>query len=95
MEIIKTPVVVEKFGLAIRLIKDSCYKDRPYGVEFAPLYSGQPFKFKRIDFSCFGGGVGMSDSYFRTLKKAKEFFNDIINLSREEMLKKYPDIWVE
>ena len=91
---IRTPTIVDKFGIAIRVIKDKIYPDKPFGVEFSPL-SDDGKTFYEDDFTCFGGSVGMSDSYFETEEKALEFFNDIVFKTREEMLEKYPDIWVE
>lgn len=93
MRILKKPIKVEKFGIAIRIITNKIYKDKPYGVEFAPLYVDEKkFDFKRCEFGCFGGSVGI---YFKTFKEARRFFNDIISLNKEEMLEKYPNIWVE
>ncbi|GAG86979.1 unnamed protein product [marine sediment metagenome] len=96
--------IVEKFGIRIRLVKYEKDKKEvwqetelsnidkePYWVEQVLLtYGIQP---KHDEWGVFGGGPGMGDSAFKTLKEAEEFYGSILKLSDEEMTKKYPNIW--
>jgi len=94
--ILTKSVIVKKFGIAIRLITDKTYSDRPFCVEYSPLTADSTsIIYIEDSFTCFGGSVGMSDSYFKTLEQAQEFFNDIIHQDKDFMLKKYPKLWVE
>jgi len=107
-KLIKGPVKVEKFGIAIRLIRlnpvkakvsetfRECIVKRPFFVEFAPLSTDGTYATGGdCLWTIFGGSVGFSESTFPTLEKATEFFEDVLKLSSSEMVKKYPTLWVE
>lgn len=79
--------IVNKFGLVIRLVK---YSNASYEVLHTPLYTDGTFD---DEFYVFGGGVGMSCSSFTDYRQADTFYYDVINLTSEEMLNKYPYIW--
>lgn len=92
MDVIIDDTVVEKYGLAIRMVKGTTEKF-PYSVQYAPLYNDDTYN--KEEFTLFGESVGYSTSEFETEEKAKEFFNDILNLNKEQLSNKYPNIWVE
>ncbi len=92
--ILRQPTKVERFGIAIRLVDYGEHeKYRRYYVEFAPLNSDGSTDDEW--WGVFGGGVGSDDSSFETLKEAENFFDDVLKLNGEQMLKKYPKIWLE
>lgn len=92
MDVIVEDTIVEKFGLVLRIVR---YDDKefPYVVEQTPLI--QDGTYDKEDFSIFGGSVGCDSSEFETDEKAKEFYNDVRNLDSKQILKKYPNLWVE
>ena len=89
MDIIVKDKIVEKFGIVLRIVKNNDV----YVVENAAL--NKDGTYDKNDFLTFGGSVGYSTSEFHTEEKAKGFFNDVVSLESKQMLKKYPDIWVE
>jgi len=91
MEILRQDEV-DKFGNAFRLIKID--GEFPYLVECAPLLLSKD-GIDEEDWGALGGCVGMNSSEFKTRKEAEQFYDDIPRLSHEEMVRKYPDIWVE
>ncbi len=88
MEKIADEAVVEKFGLAIRLVKDS----GTYLVMQAPV--DQEGKYNENDFEVFGGTVGYDSSEFDNEMSAQQFFNDIQILSNEQLSERYPKMWI-
>jgi len=89
MELVSDEVVVEKFGIAIRVIKD----DGMYVVQQAPI--SQDGTYNSDDFSVFGGTVGYDTSEFNDKDDAHKFFNDIQRLNNKELAKLYASKWVE
>lgn len=109
MKILKQAEIVKKFGIVIRLVEYKPNENKnwqeteiknyiqkyPYWVEHTPLNDDETFSKEHDCWGIFGGSVGMGDSCFKELDKAKEFYQDIIDKTSQEMLEKYPDIWVE
>ena len=87
MEEIADEAIVEKLGIAIRLVKDS----GTYIVKQAPI--DQERKYNENEFRVFGGPVGYVSSEFDNEEDAKKFFNDIQILSEKQLAKRYPKIW--
>lgn len=87
MEEIADEAIVEKFGIAIRLVKDS----GTYIVKQAPV--DQEGKYNANEFRVFGGPVGYVSSEFDNEEDAQNFFNDIQILSEKQLIKRYPKIW--
>jgi len=97
---------VKRFGIAIRIVgfseKDAKESDigdylkkYPYWVEHIPLGTDGTYTDKNDCWGCFGGSVGFDTSAYTNFKEAREFFDDVCKLSSKEMLKKYPNLWVE
>jgi len=80
--------IVEKFGLAIRLVKES----GTYIVQHAPV--DQERKYDENEFRVFGGPVGYESSEFDNEDDAQKFFNDIQILSNEQLAERYPKMWI-
>jgi hypothetical protein len=80
--------VVEKFGIAIRLVKDG----GTYLVMQAPV--DQEGTYNENDFEVFGGPVGYDSSDFDNEMSAQKFFNDIQILSNEQLAERYPKMWI-
>jgi hypothetical protein len=87
MQEIADEAIVEKFGIAIRLVKDG----GTYIVKQAPV--DQEGKYNENDFSVFGGTVSYDSSEFDNEEDAQKFFNDIQILSEKQLAKRYPKIW--
>ena len=88
MEIVDE-AIVEKFDIAIRLMKDS----GTYLVKQAPL--SQDGTYNEHDFSVFGGLYGFDTSEFDNEDDAQQFFNDIQILEQNQLSERYPKIWVK
>ena len=88
MEVIEEGKIVEKHGLAIRLIKD----DGTYIVQQTPLNEDGTFDEEQFD--VFGGTLGYSTSEFDSEEQARKFFNDIFILNKDRLAERYPKIWV-
>ena len=88
MEIIEEGKVVEKHGLAVRLIEDN----GTYIVQQAPLNEDGTYDEEQFD--VFGGTLGYSTSEFDSEEQARRFFNDIFILNKERLAERYPEIWV-
>jgi hypothetical protein len=80
--------IVEKFGISIRLVKES----GTYLVMQAPV--DQEGNYNENDFEVFGKTVGYDTSEFDNEMSAQQFFNDIQILSNEQLAERYPKIWV-
>lgn len=89
MKEIADEAVVEKFGIAIRLVKDS----GTYLVMQAPV--DQEGKYNENDFDVFGGTVGFDSSDFDNEDDAQKFFNDIQILDNEQLAEWYPKMWIQ
>ncbi len=89
MKEIMDEAIVEKFEIAIRLIKDS----GTYIVERAPV--DQLGEYNENDFSVFGAAAGMHTSEFDTQDDAQTFFNDIQILDNNQLTERYPKIWTQ
>ena len=87
MEEIADEAIVEKFGIAIRLVKDS----GTYIVQQAPV--DQEGEYNENDFSVFGGEVGYDSSEFDNELSAQKFYNDIQILDNEQLSERYPKMW--
>jgi len=84
---------VEKLGLFVGLIKydkKEIYRGLKYAVYQAPLMRDGSVDI--INFTIFGGGVGMSTSEFKTKQEAEKFYNDVVKLEIFALRRKYPDI---
>ena len=89
MDIIEEEKVVEKFGIAVRMIKDS----GTYIIQQTPL--NEDGSYDKDDFTIFGGTVGYETSEFDDEEDARKFFNDIMLLNRSQLAERYPKIWVD
>lgn len=89
MDMIEEEKVVEKFGIAVRMIKDS----GTYIVQQTPL--NENGSYDKDDFTIFGGTVGYETSEFDNEEDARKFFNDIMLLNRSQLAERYPKIWVD
>lgn len=98
--------IVGKFGIAIRVVEfsekdaeesdiEEYIKKYPYWVEHIPLNTDGTYDKNSDCWGCFGGSVGFDTSVYTNLKDAREFFDDVCKLSSEQMIKKYPNLWVE
>jgi len=87
MEEIADEAIVEKFGIAIRLVKDS----GTYIVKQAPV--DQEGKYNENEFRVFGGPVDYDSSEFDNEEDAQKVFNDIQILSEKQLAKRYPTMW--
>ncbi|MBS3801771.1 MAG: hypothetical protein KGY65_03385 [Candidatus Thermoplasmatota archaeon] len=88
MEEIADEALVEKFGIAIRLVEDS----GTYIVQQAPV--DQEGKYNENEFRVFGGPVGYVSSEFDDEDDAQKFFNDIQILSNDQLSERYPKMWI-
>lgn len=94
IEVLRKPVKVEKFGIAIRMVDYRQFEK--YGrscVEWVPLKKDGSLASE--EWASFAGSPGMDDSCFKKREDAEGFFDDILKLDRKQMLSKYPRIWVE
>ncbi len=89
MEEIADEAIVEKFGIAIRLVKDS----GTYMVLQAPV--DQEGKYNENDFSVFGKDAGYKTSEFDKESDALTFFNDIQILDNKQLTDRYPKMWIQ
>lgn len=81
--------IVEKFEIAIRLVK----QNTTYIVEQAPI--DQEGTYNEHDFDVFGGIGGYQRSEFDDMDEARKFFNHIQILDTEQLTKRYPKMWVQ
>ncbi len=88
MKEIADEAIVEKFGIAIRLVKES----GTYIVQQAPV--DQEGRYNENDFDVFGGKVGYDSSEFDNELSAQKFFNDVQILSEKQLSKRYPKMWI-
>lgn len=89
MDIIEEEKVVEKFGIAVRMIKDS----GTYIVQQTPI--NEDGSYDKGDFTFFGGTVGYETSEFDSEEDARKFFDDIMMLNGSQLAERYPKIWVD
>jgi len=83
MKDIEDESIIEKFGIAIRLVKDS----GTYIVQQAPV--DQEGKYNENDFRVFGGPAGYDSSEFDNEMSAQQFFNDIQILSNKQLSERF------
>lgn len=88
MKEIVDEALVEKFGIAIRLVNES----GTYIVQQAIV--DQEGKYNENDFSMFGGKVGYESSEFDNELSAQKFYNDIQILSNDQLAERYPKMWM-
>lgn len=74
----------DEIGRAIRLTDHN----GDYLVEYARIEDGEIEEPWRL----LGGPLGFANSTFSTEAEAREFFEDLQNLSEEQLFDKYPDI---
>ena len=89
MDVIEEEKIVEKHGIAVRLVKEN----GTYIVQHTPL--NEDGSYNEEKFNVFGGTVGYSTSEFDTEVQARQFFNDIMILDNDRLLERYPEIWVK
>lgn len=83
------------YAFKMRIIQWTRLKPEYKHLKETPFWVQLNYENNDDDWGVFGGSVGMRDSTFKTYPSAKQFYDDVGNLSDEEMLKKYPDLWVE
>ena len=89
MKEIVDEAIVEKFDIAVRLVKNNM----TYIVQQAPI--DQEGTYNEHDFDVFGGTGGFHRSEFDDLDEARNFFNHIQILDNEELTKRYPKMWIQ
>lgn len=75
---------LDEIGRAVRLSDHN----EDYLVEYASIDDGEIVEPWRL----LGGPLGYANSTFSTEAEAREFFEDLQNLSEEQLFDKYPDI---
>lgn len=89
MKEIVDEAIVEKFDIAVRLVKDG----GTYIVLQAPV--DQEGTYNEQDFSVFGQAAGLETSEFDNADNAQTFFNDIQILDNKQLSERYPKMWVQ
>jgi hypothetical protein len=89
MNEIADEAIVQKFEIAIRLVKDG----GTYLVLHAPI--DQEGKYNEHDFSLFGKVAGYKTSEFDNADDAQTFFNDIQILDNKQLTERYPKMWIQ
>lgn len=85
--LLEGPTKIDDLGLAARLRK----RAECYAVEYSPLLQSGD-----IDgtWGIFGGSIGYGTSTFDNRDDAQEFYEDLQNLSKDELAEKYSEFWV-